>query len=402
MARTSRKLTFNSEFFKSLLSDRKLSVPEFSKLIDVSKQTMYDYINEESISREYLVRIGKYFDLNRKDFDLLMGIKPLPIFFRRERRVEVEEEKKEKVRILANVFLKITKIPAVKKHLPKFEGLEAKELAKEIRSTLELGKRKVLFDDLVTTLKDFGVYTYFYPFDFLGINDESGSKKVRAASVPFDGKWIIFLDTSNELIDSLYDLIHELAHIFSGHDLNISHDDDLEKYCNDVANEVLTPSRFFEENSEELKKYFAKPAPKIVGYAEQIVNILGCSFEGLILALDQNKIIDKSVKGYLYAVCHNKKKNSIKLSYYFNPANDESVSSFWKKALNDSSKTQFYDFFIQLKCAFLEGRATTRLLAEGFGIDISSADVLCKMWISENEFSEEELERFKDGPWQSF
>jgi len=303
---------------------------------------------------------------------------------------------------LANVFLKITKIPTVKKHLPKFENLEPKELAKEIRSTLELGKRKVLFDDLVTTLKDFGVYTYFYPFELLGINEDAGVKKVRAASVPFEGKWIIFLDTSNELIDSLYDLIHELAHIFSGHDLSSDHNDDLEKYCNDVANEVLTPSRFFEEDLEELQKYFAKPAPMIVGYAEQIVNILGCSFEGLILALDQNKIIDKSVKGYLYAVSHKKKKNSIKLSYYFNPANDETVSNFWKKALNDSSKTQFYDFFIQLKCAFLEGRATTRLLAEGFGIDISSADVLCKLWISENEFSEEELERFKDGPWQSF
>ncbi len=402
MARTSKKLTFNTEFFKSLLEIKKLGVPEFSDVIEVSKQTLYENMRENSISREYLVRIAKFFELSRKDFDLLMGITPLPVFFRRERRVEVEEEKKEKVRKLATIFLKITKIPTVKKHLPKFENLDPKELAKEIRTILELGKRKVLFDDLVTTLKDFGVYTYFYPFDLLGINEDSGSKKVRAASVPLDGKWIIFLDTSNELIDSLYDLIHELAHVFSGHDLNITHDDDLEKYCNAVANEVLTPTRFFEDNRDELKKFFSEPVPKIVGYADYVVSLLGCSFEGLILSLDQNQIIDQRVKGYLYAVCHNKKKNSIKLSYYFNPAEGESVASFWKRALNDSSKTQFYDFFIQLKCAFLEGRATTRLLAEGFGIDISSADVLCKMWISENEFSEEELERFKDGPWQSF
>ncbi len=403
MARRSQKITFNSEYFKTLVDEGQTSIPSIADSIGLSKQTLYENLRDNSISKEFLVKIAKNFKLSKKEFDLLAGIKPLSVFCRREKRVEVEENKKEKIREIANLLLKITKFDSVKKHLPKFEGLNAKDLAKEIRRTLGLEERRIFIDKLIVTLEDFGIYTYFYPFDYLGLNADSNGKKIRAASIPLDNKkWVIFLDTSNEMIDGLYDLIHEVAHIFSGHDLDVDHSDKLEQYCNSVANEVLTSSDFFNEHKSDLKKYFSTPSSRIVGVAESLQQHLGCSFEGLVLALSQNGIIDEPVKRYLYAVANNKAKSAVKLSDYFTSSKDDSLASFWYKSLNDSSKQLLFKFFLLLKGAFLEGRATTRLLSQGFAIDISNADTLCKKWISENEFSDEELERFKDGPWQTF
>lgn len=402
MARVSKKVHFSGEFFSTLVDREGTTVPEIAPIIGLTKQSLYENIKDNSITKDFLLKIAKHFMLDQKDFDLLMGISPLHVFFRRERREEVEEDKKDKIRELVEAYLKISQLENPKKYLPKFEGLTPSELALEIRSALGLDNYRVPFDDLVSTLKKFGVYTYFYPFNVLGLNEDSNKKRIRAASIPVDRNWIIFLDTSNELIDSLYDLLHELAHIFAGHKLESFHSDDLESYCNKVAAEVMTPSSFFKENGDVLKKVFSQVTYRIVGEAESIQFTLGCSFEGLVLALSENQIISSSAKKYLYAVNNKKKKNAITLNRYFVPVEGESFSLFWYKSLNDVSLAHLYEFFIRFKVAFLEGRATTRLLAQGFGLDISNGDVLCKKWIVDNEFSAEEIERFKDGPWQSF
>ena len=403
MAKLSKKVTFSGEFFQELAARANLSVPEVGQKIELSKQTLYENIRENSISRDYLVKIAKLFSLERKDYELLMGKKSLSVFFRRERREEVKEEAKDKIRTLTNILIKIFELPKAKKNLPVFVDLAPNELAKEIRDTLELSNQKIPLEELMETLKKFGVFTFFYPFSYLGLNDDvSNKKKLRAASVPVGKNWVIFLDTSNTSIDSLYDLIHELAHIFSGHKLDSGHDEKLEEYCNNVASEVLTPSFFFKKNKEHLKKMFSVASPRIVGEAEKIQLYLGCSFEGLILALSSNEVINANVKRYLYACNNNKNKNSVKLEKYYYPDEGQSLASFWHCSLNNSSLSQYYEYFLIFKSAYLEGRATTRVLADAFSLDISNADTLCKEWIAENEFSEEEINHFKEDSWENF
>lgn len=402
MARLSKKITFSGDFLSQLASEAKISMPEVAQKIGLSKQTLYENIRENSISRENLIKIAKFFSLSKKDYELLIGRKPLPVFFRRERREEASEEAKDKIRHLTNLLTKIFELPKGRNHLPIFPDLAPHELAKEIRETLELNNQKVPLEELIITLQSFGVFTFFYPFSYLGINDQvSQKKKMRAASVPVGRNWVIFLDTSHTSVDSLYDLLHELAHIFSGHKLDLAHDDKVEEYCNKVASEVLTPTLFFQEHKARLKHLFSVASPRTVGEAEKIQLFLGCSFEGLILALWANGLISANVKNYLYACCNNKKKTSVKLEQLYYPNNGESISQFWQRSLNNPSLSMFYEYFLIFKSAFLEGRATTRVLAEAFSLDISNADTLCKQWVAENEFSETELQEFKDGLWEN-
>jgi hypothetical protein len=392
MARVSKKINFSVVFFNELLKSEGMSVPEFAPKIDLTKQTLYENLRDNSISKEQVLKIARHFKLNSKDFDLLIGKKPLPVFFRREKREEVEEVKKDKVRELAELFLKFNQLDHPEKHLPIFNDLTPGDLALEIRSKLELNNPRIPFEELVSTLKKFGVYVFFYPFDTLEVNDSSEKKKIRAASIPFNKNWIIFLDTSNELVDSIFDLFHELAHIFAGHELDSSHSDELEVYCNNVAIEVMTPSSYFKFKEQELKIKFSKIRPGIVGDAEKIQFELGCSFKGLILALDHNGILNTVTKRYLHGVSYNKKRVASLLNKYFIIPDALSPSAFWYQNLNDSTLSQLHEFYIKIKIAYLEGRITTRLVAQGFGIDISSADTLCKKWIEDNEVDDEAAE----------
>ena len=83
----------------------------------------------------------------------------------------------------------------------------------------------------------FGIFVHFYPFEYLGFKDE-GKKNYRAACIPVKGKWLIVLDVKNTLVDSLFDLFHELTHIFAGHDFE-NQSKEIEEYAQGVAREVF-------------------------------------------------------------------------------------------------------------------------------------------------------------------
>lgn len=399
MSRQSTKVSFDPTFFKSLVKDSNLTMEEFiqklkSKSSDaqMSKATLFENMKDSKISRDNLVEIGKFFNLDKKSFSLLMGHKPLPVFFRRERRAEVEENAKDKVRELAKFYFALPSYKENLKPLPVYKSLPADKLSAEIRDVLDLSANRVTFEEVISALEGFGVHVHFYPFEYLGIKKEN-TKNYRAASIQNKDSWLILLDTSYLPIDSLFDLFHELGHIFAGHDLE-AHDEQLEEYCNAVAREILTPSAFFQTNKEYFIKAFQAPSNKVVGEVELIQEFLGASFGGVIQALDKNECLPSSTKTYLWACFHRRKNDSLTVNYIY----EKRTSSHkdWALVLLDDHLSLYFSFFRKIKAGYVAERLTTRVVAQIFNVDISNADLLTKLWINETEISMEEVATFKD------
>jgi Zn-dependent peptidase ImmA (M78 family) len=399
MTRRTTKLKFDPEFFKLSLKKREFTIERFSAEIkskfpdaQLSVPTIHENMRDSLASRENLIFMAKFLGLSQKEFKILMGDKPLPVFFRRERMESVEEEAKDHIRELGNLYFSLRLYHTVRKALPSFANLTPEELSYEIKSFLKLPQTKISFDEVVNALEEFGVHVHFYPFSFLGF-EKSKTKNYRSASIQKDGCWLILLDTSNTLHDSLFDLFHELAHIFAGHNLN-DQSKEIEVYCNTVAAEILTPTRFFVKNADYLNSVMKTPSVKLIGEVGLIQDVLGASFEGIVLALSRNNILSLEAKRYLFACIHKRKQENLSVGRLLNIENAESEE--WAKTLASEEASEYLAFFKKFKSAYLANKVTTRVVSSVFGLPVEEGDNLCRIWAEELNVSQEEVDSIRD------
>ena len=370
-------------YLKSLIRQSDKQIQDADSSFGISRQRLSTCFKSGIINRKVLYKIAQEIKLTKTQFDEVLGIKPLPVFFRKERLEEPHIEEIEKIRLIAGSFLKLFPQNISREFvLPVFKNLPPNEMAVQIRKQLSIISRSVSMEDVIDTLVEFGVFVYFYPFQLLGINTDPKSKKMlRAAAVPFnDNNWLILLDTSKSKEDVFFDLIHELTHIFAGHDGNEKHNKAIEDYCQEVAKEFFTPMSYFQKQHEPLLNFFnnIRVKAQAVGKVEQLRLELGASFEGVVLRLIEAKIISGELSGYLYAVINNKKRNREVLNSFF--------KGDWFNQIDLDEYRYYYKFFIQIRNLYLEGQLTLRGVAVFLNIEFGEAHKICSGW--ESEFAE--------------
>ena len=305
-------------------------------------------------------------------------MRPLPVFFRKERLEEPEQVEVEKLRNYIEPFLKVIDYKKQREALPTFNGLSPDKMAKQIRKVLSIVSRSVSIEYVIDTLTVFGIHVYFCPFKNMGINTNLKSKKMlRAASIPLNNNWVILLDTSKSLEDVFFDLIHELAHIFAGHNPQEMHNKDIEDYCQSVAKDFFTPTTFFEKNIDYLKDHFENVGRKsqAVGHVDKIRMYLGAGFEGVVLKLKEMEIISKEMQNYLYGVVINKKKHSKPLDIFY--------TDDWVTRLDDDIYKYYYKFFLEVRYLYQEELLTQRSVGKLFNLDFGESALLVDNWYME-------------------
>ncbi|WP_127718291.1 ImmA/IrrE family metallo-endopeptidase [Halobacteriovorax sp. HLS] len=371
-------IQIDGAYLKARIKDRELMLKDSQDLFGISRTRLSTCINENTINRKLLYKIASKLKLSKSEFNEAMGQKPLQVFFRKERLEEPHIEEIEKVRSFVSTFIKVFEFKKPEEALPTFNHLNAADLAKQIRKTLSIVSASVSIEYVIDTLQVFGVHVYFCPFRFMGLNQDPKSKKLlRAASIPVADNWLILLDTSKSKEDVFFDLIHELAHIFAGHDHVQKHDKEIEDYCQSVGKEFFTPSSFFDYYAEDLRTFFVgiDKKSKAVGHVDKIRIHLGASFEGVVLKLKEAKIITSQLQGYLYAVVNNKKKNTKSLDYFF--------QENWFENLDDDIYKYYYKLFIEARYLYQEERLTQRSIGALFGLDYGESSQLVDLWYSE-------------------
>lgn len=371
-------IEIDGAFLKARIKERDLMLKDSQDLFGISRTRLSTCINDNTINRKILYKIASKLKLSKSEFNEAIGNKPLQVFFRKERLGEPHIKEVEKVRNFVSTFIKVFEFKKAKEALPTFKHLDSADLAIQIRKTLSIVSASVSIEYVIDTLQVFGVHVYFCPFRFMGLNTDSKSKKLlRAASIPIKDNWLILLDTSKSKKDVFFDLIHELAHIFAGHDHVQKHDKEIEDFCQSVGKEFFTPSAFFDSQVEEYKKFFSGISKKsqAVGHVEKIRIQLGASFEGVVLKLKETNIITVELQKYLYAVVINKKKNTKNLDYFF--------QNNWFDNLDDDIYKYYYKFFIEVRYLYQEERLTQRSVGELFGLNYGESSNLVDNWYSE-------------------
>lgn len=368
----------DGSLLKNCIKNNDISLKDSQDVFGISRTRLSTCLNTNTINRKTLYKIAATLKLNKSQFNEVIGVKPLQVFFRKERLEEPHTDEIEKVRNYISTFIKVIDLKKAEEALPVYKNLSSADLANQIRKTLSVVSPSVSIEYIIDTLKVFGVNVYFCPFRFMGVNLNPRSKKLlRAASIPINGNWIILLDTSKSKDDVFFDLIHELAHIFAGHDHNQNHERSIEDYCQDVAKEFFTPTSFFKLYENDLKKFFNDVDKKFkaVGHVEKIRIYLGASFEGVVLKLKELKIISEEMQNYLYAVVINKKKNTKNLDYFF--------QNGWHENLDDDIYKYYYNLFIEVRYLYQEELLTLRSVAALFGFDYGQSNQLNELWHSE-------------------
>ncbi len=365
-------------FLKSCIKAKDLQLKDSNKLFGISRTRLSTCLNGNSINRKVLYKIASEINLNKSQFNEVLGKRPMQVFFRKERLEEPHLEEIEKVRRFVDTYVKVIDFKKAKEPTPVFKDLDPEDMANQIRKTLSIVSPSVSIEYVIDTLMIFGIHVYFCPFKFMGLNTDVKSKKIlRAASIPVNSNWMILLDTSKSKEDVFFDLIHELTHIFAGHDHSQAHSKEIEDYCQAVGREFFTPSSFFNKNSEQLATFFLKidKKSKAVGHVEKLKMYLGASFEGVVLKLKERKIIPVDMQKYLYAVVINKKKNTKNLNYFFQDS--------WFKNLDDDIYKYYYKLFIEVRYLYQEELLTQRSVGSIFNLDFGESSQLVDMWYSD-------------------
>lgn len=368
---------------KTLIRQSHKKIQDSDDSFGISRQRLSTCFKSGIINRKVLYKIASEIKLSKTQFDEVMGIKPIQVFFRKERLEEPHVEEVEKIRTLVGSFIKTFPTNTSKEFvIPVYKNLSPSDMALQIRKQLSIISKSVSIEDVIDTLVEFGIFVYFYPFKILGINTDPKSKKMlRAAAVPFsDDRWVILLDTSKSKEDVFFDLIHELTHIFAGHDVTEKHSKSVEDYCQEVAKEFFTPISYFEKQRESLLSFFNSIVTKsqAVGKVEQLRLELGASFEGVLLKLIETKTISNELQNYLYAVVISKKKNREVLNSFF--------KDNWTKRLDLDEYRHYYKFFIQIRNLYLAGLLTLRGVAVFLNLEYGETHKVCSEW--ESEYSE--------------
>lgn len=382
----------NVEFLNQKIKACFPSVEAFAASLGLSKQSVYNWINQKSVLEEdRLLDIFSALELSEPETEVLLGIPPTQVFFRKRGLQSPDKGVEERSKDLANTFFKLDGASYVVKDA--FVTVGSKDpvaIASHIRSLLGAEAYKpICFNTLMLELRKHSINVFFLPFRRIGlVLSESGSREV-AFTARKGNRAIIFSDTDRTKDQVTFDICHELSHLILGHETPTKEE---ERLCNQVATELIYPRKFFELNSDSIRA-FVDAQGHSAFYAAEKFSQLSLEFDwspmGLAIALKEYGLIkDKSHEQKrlmtLERFLAEKRKTLDQLFYLkFSPEDYQTICEFFDFEIQ--KEKDLFKPLIELRDAAAFGRISPRRLAEILNIDSGDADELVRSWMKEKE-----------------
>ena len=380
MARPSISINIDGATLRSLLLAKRGKLEDVADDLNLSRQTLHAWFSNNKIPPRQLSQIAQKYTLNVQDIRRLKKTEEFLLFFRTLRNVAVPEETKEAVRSLAkDFFLLHSREIQIKASISStLSTSDPVEMASHVRRLLVLPEHGTTTEQLIASLDGFNLPVLFVAFD-----QSLKEAKIHAFTAIKGTTRAIFLDRDCAWEDVSWRIIHELAHILAGHQGEVTAGD--EKFCNQVAIEILTPKSFFTSKKDVLKKAILGAS---IGALRPIVaevsDFLGASYMGVVLALIDNRIIakDSNESRSLFKIAHQNSGARILISTITTPTRDKE-ESFWDAALEDPSKRAFFKFELLARDALIGGNISISRASEIFSVDVLQMEQLRRLWIDQ-------------------
>jgi hypothetical protein len=235
---------------------------------------------------------------------------------------------------------------------------------------------------MITQLRESGVEVGFIGFSSVceDIESNNDDAKEDAFSVTDENRFCIFCNT--ESINSAklpFVVAHELSHIFRW---RAEIDKNEEKFCNEVAGEIVHPRSYFLENQERISSTLASGDKQaMIGLIDQIVDDLGGEFWGVALRLHQLGFLKPNSR-FLIAIGRERSQKMTNIdSLFFSSArskNGTTLSEFWDDSRLLSHPV--FHFYKIMKRGIQEDRMTSRAFAKMFRMEFGQVENLARAW----------------------
>jgi hypothetical protein len=292
--------------------------------------------------------------------------------------VSVPNQTREVVKAFASdVFVLYRKEVPIRNSLSAvFSTEDPVQMATHIRTILGLPEFGTTLEQLLASLDGIN-----FPVIFANFETSLKEADIHAFTVSREDLRMIFVDRDCSWEDVSWRIYHELAHILAGHSAEVTAAD--EKFCNQVAIEILTPKAFFAAKKTVLKRMLASPSPvQLHSTVQDIADFLGASFMGVVLSLIHNRVVqrDSSVAKMLFKLAHQRKDSVPTIRSFVTDKGEDADGRFWLTALDDPSRKGLFKLEALARDALLEGALSVSKAAEIFSVDELIAEKLRNTW----------------------
>lgn len=371
----------NKTAFIRALDGRNISQAVLAQKIGANEKSFSRWINDGYIQSQYLWDLTEELDLSDEELDEILMLPKYKVFFRKKYLGEVPDEVEQRAIDFAKTLFGLTYLNSNARFCPpNVSKLESDtEVANQIRRYTKIDSFRNL-PGIISGLAEQGVEVTVVPFEKLGLT--SNGEHEQAFSVTDEKRCLIFLDASSPKERLIFNLCHELCHLFRP-DLEFSSRE--EKFCNAVASELVYPKSFFEAHRETIEKIVqSNSGQSIVNLLNVIKENLGGEIFGISLRLkalgffSQKNLLHQKIISYSEDSFNRLPLFEIHVFSDFNPRSHEAFSRFWGGPQIESSN--FLRFFFHIKNAAIGGAISSRKFSELFNVDIGLADEIFHKW----------------------
>ncbi len=377
------KQRLNKTAFDIALDKRKISQFELAAKIGANDKSFSRWVNEGYIYSKYLWDLTETLDLDDQELDDILMLPKHKVFFRKKYLEDPPPEVKQQAIELSKTLFSLTYLNSKAHFFPPnlSKVTSAKEVADQIRKTCNISSFNFL-KPTVHTLSSQGIEVAIIPFKKLRL--VSPDEYETAFSVTNEQRFLIFLDSSapEELL--VFNLCHELCHLFRP-DHGYSREE--ETFCNTVADELIYPQSYFDLRQDDIKKIIeSKSQESMLNLLNNLKYELGGGQFSSAIRLKKlgyfsqkdplhKKIIDLAEANY-------KSMPNVEISTFnkFDPTNLNSFKEFWESS--EINSNILLRFFFHIKNGAINNSITARKFTELFSVEIGTAEEMFHKWAS--------------------
>lgn len=375
------KQRLNKVALDLVLEDRKISQIDLANAIGANDKSFSRWINDGYIYSKYLWDLTETLDLKDSELDEILMLPKHKVFFRKKYLQEPPEEVKQQAIDLSKTLFGLTYLNSrahfFPQNLSKVQSVT--EVADHIRKLCNLNNFNYLHP-ILHTLSNQGIEVAIIPFKKLKL--VSPDEHEKAFSVTNEQRFLIFLDSSNSEELLIFNLCHELSHLFRP-DHNFSKEE--ETFCNKVASELIYPKNYFDQRQETINKIISSRSEEsIFSLLNNLKYELGGEIFGCALRLkdlgffSQKDVLHKRIISLAEANYNRLPKIGNAIFEKYDPSNLNSFQEFWSN--NDIDSNILLRFFFHIKNGAINNSITARKFSELFGVNIGAAEEMFRSW----------------------
>lgn len=370
----------DKEAFLKALKARGTTQAAVATKIGANPKSFSRWINEGYFQSQHLWDLTETLVLSEEELDTILMIPTYKVFFRKRFLHKVPESLKEKAIELAETIFSLTYLNT-RSHFypPNVSRLQSSiEVADQIRKHTKIKKFNGL-PGIISCLAEQGVEIALIPFKKFKLKSED--QEEQAFSLTNENRWLICLDTNSPEERLIFNLCHELCHIFRPDHAPSKME---EKFCNAVATELIYPEKFFSVRKKIIEPITSSQSKeKIINLISAIKHCLGGEFLGIALRLKELEFfsnknpVHKAIIDYSEDSFNNLQKIEKKLFSDFEPRSQRFVD-FWKSSNIESNV--LLSLFMRIKNSAIDGSISSRKFTELFDADYATVHEMIHDW----------------------